>query len=207
MMAEYPTTLAAASQAIIRRQATIRGSSRGLSVLQDGNILCHIPSHEEDTATRFLRSLLAVYAVDVLAVAQMIYQPTQVELSGHPWRLTPMRSVQQYTVPQAVAERVSTLHQHGITFDGFIWAEELPPSAAHSTNGADGEARGSAGPSSHAFSAILNPDTLALAGALMVLPIAVLLAPFALLLDPMVIGLVRTGRDRGVWCVLGRWNH
>jgi hypothetical protein len=126
---------------------------------------------------------LARLGVELLGVRDVPEQPTIVMVDGVKWTLERMRD-DTYTVPSDVYHRVRAAEAAGVPFAYFLWGEEQFDRPMFRM--ADGGAGGS---SSGRGTRPRQP------------------AWFERALDPILIAVIPTAPNRGLWCKLGAWFH
>jgi hypothetical protein len=169
----------------------------GVAVLPDAtHFEASDPRNEQATVDRW-RPVLERHGATILEVENIPTSGMRVEVDGITWELEPMYPQKTYDVPESVYHRIRALAAEGVPFAWWVWGEEkfsqpnfTPTPAAQPANA----------PSWSDATTIPLPPVQSRPA-----PRPRPTAPRQR--DPIVVGIIPTGPNRGVWCLLGKWFH
>lgn len=154
-----------------------RASPYGLAVLPQQEIYEYTDPRNEVAVERRWRPICEQHGAAVIGIRDVPSQMTRLNLDGIDWDLGPLGSAER-GVPTEVFHRWRALEAAGVPMMWWLWGEEQPQR-----------------PRFRPLTATKRPLSLRWAE-----------APDTLR-DPLVIGVIPTAPNRGVWVVLGRWFH
>jgi hypothetical protein len=174
-----------------------RASPYGLAVLPEQDTYEYTDSRNEEVVERRWRPVCERHGAAVLGVRAVPTDPMRIDLDGIQWELRALDATEERGVPSEVYHRWRALEAESVPFYYWLWGEELPVRPRFqplSTTNAARPATRVTPPAARTatWSERLNTwlDDAA-----------------AILRDPIVIGVIPTAPNRGLWVLIGRWFH
>ena len=177
-----------------RREVALREQPYRLGLLPDKERVEYgDPRNEAATEARWAPALERL-GIPTLGVRDVPSEAVRLDLDGITWELAPM-GTGVYDVPESVYHRIRAAEAAGIPFAYWLWGEERFSRPAFRPVREPLPAR----------AIRLGGEAAAVLGTLAA-PLGRLVTVLASI-DPVVIGVIPTAPNRGLWCSLGAWLH
>jgi len=136
------------------------------------------PRNEQAVLKRW-SPVLEKLGIEVYRIEKVPTATIRITIDGIDWDLGPMDMSKHYDVPSTVYQKYMAALSAGVPFMWYLWAEELPQR-----------------PLLKAFddAPVWKSETFSTPSP-------------TRKVDPIFIGVIPTGPDRGIWCMLGKWFH
>ena len=155
-----------------------RASPYGLAVLPEQDTYEYTDSRNEEVVERRWRPVCERHGAAVLGVRAVPTDPMRIDLDGIQWELRALDATEERGVPSEVYHRWRALEAESVPFYYWLWGEEQPQQP-------------NLRPLSERATRLLTSSS----------------APTTRQRDPIVIGVIPTAPQRGLWVLIGRWFH
>jgi hypothetical protein len=173
---------------------TVRTGGLDMDLLPDKEgVEYRDPRNEAATEARWA-PVLERLGIPILGVRDVPAEAVRLDLDGITWELVPM-GTDVYDVPESVYHRIRAAEAAGIPFAYWLWGEECFSRPTFRPVREPLPAR-----------AIRLGGEAAAALGTLAAPLGRLVTVLARI-DPIVIAVIPTAPNRGLWCSLGAWLH
>ena len=154
-----------------------RASPYGLALLPETQTHAYTDPQNEAAVQQRWQRLCEQHGAAILGIHDVPTRPLWVQLDGVRWLLGP-RGDREHAVPAEVFNRWRALEAAGVPFFFWLWGEEQPQRPN--------------------FRPLPERRTIRAVSSA---------APSEPTRDPIVIGVIPTAPNRGLWVLIGRWLH